>query len=67
MTDFISIINEWCQKNKCERPTFTFIKPDWSVCVSANWLKQDILAEGYASKKAAKQACCEYIVTNLIL
>jgi hypothetical protein len=53
----IGEINQWCQKNQKELPTYDFegFGTVWTCTFSASWFQIKLTSEEYTSKKAAKE------------
>ncbi len=62
MSDWVSLVNLWCQKNGKEQPKYTFNQCNgWKCSARSTWLKTNVNIEPLANKRDAKQACAQCI------
>jgi len=68
MSDSISQINLWCQKNGKKFPSYQFDGhgTEWACLITAPWLEsQNLWSQICSSKKEAKQEVAQQVVTTL--
>ena len=67
MSDPISQINLWCQKEGKSMPTYQYagMGTNWVCQLKASWLKTDIMSENCTSKKLAKSDAAEQALSKI--
>ena len=65
-TNFISLVNEYCQKNKITPPveTYRFTDGNWICCMM--FQGQHVESPFFHSKQAAKMSCAEMVYKTLV-
>ncbi len=65
MDNWVSAVNQWCQKNGKEYPIYSFElgegSDDWACTAVASWVATLPFSAAYATKKDAKQNCAQII------
>lgn len=66
MSNFISLVNEHCQKNKLSPPVDTYLTNGTAWSCSMMFQGQHVDSPFFPSKQAAKMACAEIVYNSLV-